>query len=251
MKHKKIILKYNIKKIFLLALIIILSFSIYKIVIFMVELHHSNKENKEINDKVIQDKVINEELGGQEVIEEINFDKLLEINPDTKGWIRYNKINYPVVQTDNNNYYLIHSFKKNKNELGSVFIDYRNTAFNDKNTVIYGHNAINGKMFGALAYLLKKNFYNENKVIEIIDLDKNKINYQIFSYYIIEEENYYIKTTFNDDEEYQTFLNTIRNRSIKKINITPSINDQILTLSTCYGSGNTTKRIVVHAKRIK
>lgn len=250
MKKKNLKLTRKAKMILIIVLTLILSFSIYKLASYFIDYYNDSNDTKKIKEQVIK-KPSNTEESEEEVKEEIiDFNKLLEINGDIKGWIKYNKISQPIVQTNDNSYYLEHSFKKKKNQLGSIFMDYRNTSLDDKNVVIYGHNGINGKMFGTLAYLFKKNFYADNKEIEIIDINDSKIKYQIFSYYVIEEENYYITTSFNSDEDYQRFLDTVKSRSKRKINIDVSTTDRILTLSTCYGSGNTTKRIVVHAKRV-
>lgn len=250
MKKKSVRLTKRARIILIVVLSLILSFSIYKIVSFIIDYHNNDNDTKEIKEQVINKPSHTEESENKDEEENIDFSKLLKINSDIKGWIKYNKISHPVVQTNDNDYYLNHSFKKKKSQLGSIFMDYRNVSLDDRNVVIYGHNAINGKMFGTLAYLLKRDFYNKNKDIEITDINDNKIKYQIFSYYVIEEENYYITTSFSSDEEYQKFINTIKGRSKRKIDIDVSASDKILTLSTCYGSGNTTKRIVVHAKRV-
>jgi len=132
---------------------------------------------------------------------------------------RYNneKINYPVVQSKNNEYYLTRDFYKKYNQAGSIFMDYRNNSFDDKNVVLYGHSMLDNSMFGSLQDIFKTNFFDkeENNIIELRDLDNNILKYQIFSYYIIEKEEYYITTSFKNDKEYLTFLNTLKNRSYK------------------------------------
>ena len=91
---------------------------------------------------------------------EVDFTELLNKNPDTVAWIQVKgtNINYPVVQTTNNTYYLNHAFDKTSNEAGWVFMDYRNDSINfDSNTILYAHSRINGTMFGSL-----KNIFNSN-----------------------------------------------------------------------------------------
>ena len=107
-----------------------------------------------------------------------------------------------------------------------------------------------GSMFGSLEDVYKKDFFSNenNKYIKIIDTNNNELTYQIFSYYIIEKEDYYITTEFSDSNQYMEFINTIKNRRKKSFDIEVGVNDKILTLSTCYGFGNTTKRKVIHAK---
>lgn len=182
----------------------------------------------------------------------INFPELLKKNNDTIAWINVNNtnINYPVVQTTNNSYYLNHSFDKTTNEAGWVFMDYRNNKdFKNKNTIIYAHSRLNKTMFGSLSKVLKESWYKnkDNHIIRISTPTENS-SWQIFSVYKIKSETYYITTDFNTDNEYEKFLTTIKNRSKYNFNTNISTNDKIITLSTCYSN---TERTVVHAKLIK
>ena len=80
---------------------------------------------------------------------DVNLNELRKINSDTKGWIKVNgtNINYPFVQTSNNDYYLNRSFDKSLNKSGWVFMDYRNNLTNlDKNTILYAHGRVNRTM---------------------------------------------------------------------------------------------------------
>lgn len=249
---KKFYLKKHVKIFFILILLGVFIFSGFKIFSYY---HDTNKNNKE-NEKLINDviKVVEDENNKSGVKTIVDFNELLERNKDTKGWIRYNneKINYPVVQSKDNEYYLTRDFYKKYNQAGSIFMDYRNISFNDKNVVLYGHSMLDNSMFGSLQDIFKENFFDkeENKIIMLRDLDNNILKYQIFSYYIIEKEEYYITTSFKNDKEYITFLNTLKNRSYKDFNINLDSEDKIITLSTCSGVEGTTKRKVVHAKRI-
>lgn len=183
---------------------------------------------------------------------DVDITELKEKNSDTVGWINVNNtnINYPFVQTKDNSYYLNHSFDKKYNEAGWVFLDYRNNKnLNNKNTILYAHSRLDKTMFGSLSKVLKSSWYN-NKDNHIIRLSTDTENtlWQIFSVYKIPEESYYITTNFNNNEEYNKFLNTIKQRSIHNFNTNLDTNDKILTLSTCYSD---TERTVVHAKLIK
>lgn len=183
---------------------------------------------------------------------DVDITKLKEKNKDTIGWINVNNtnINYPYVQTTNNSYYLNHSFDKSYNEAGWVFLDYRNNSnLDNKNTILYAHSRLDKTMFGSLSKTLKSTWYSnkDNHIIRISTETENTL-WQIFSVYKIPEESYYITTNFNSDDEYSTFLNTIKERSIYNFNTNLDINDKILTLSTCYSD---TERTVVHAKLIK
>lgn len=182
----------------------------------------------------------------------VDINALKSKNNDTIGWINVNNtnINYPYVQGKDNGYYLTHSYDKSYNEAGWVFLDYRNSStLSDKNNILYAHSRLDKTMFGSLSKTLKSNWYNnkDNHIIRLSTESENTM-WQIFSVYKIPEESYYITTNFNTDSEYETFLNTIKERSIHNFNTTLTVEDKILTLSTCYSD---TERTVVHAKLIK
>lgn len=182
---------------------------------------------------------------------DVDFSNLLNKNNDIIAWINLpgTNINYPVVQTNDNNYYLNHSLKKEYTDAGWIFMDYRNDNLNDKNTIIYGHSRINKTMFGSLRNVITKDWYNDkNNHIVRISTPSNNYLYHVFSTYKIETENYYLTTDFNSNIEYKEFLDTITNRSIFKFSDIPDENDKIITLSTC---SNNNYKIVLHAKLIK
>ena len=183
----------------------------------------------------------------------IDFTELLAQNPDTVGWLQVNntKIDYPVVQSSDNSYYLDHSFEKQYSGAGWIFADYRSNFTNlEKNTVIYGHGRKDNTMFGTLDDTLSSSWYTEpeNQIIKLSTPKKDML-WQIISIYTIPAESYYLTHTFESDETYNKFLNTITSRSIYDFNAKVTASDHILTLSTCLdNSGN---RIVVHAKLVK
>ena len=182
----------------------------------------------------------------------IDYSKLIEKNKDIIGWVKVNStnINYPVVQYSDNEYYLTHDLYKNYNGGGWVFLDYRNkNDFNNKNSIIYAHGRENKTMFGTLKNILNKEWYQnkDNYVIKTSSLSGSYV-WQVFSVYKTPNTNDYIKTNFNADSEYQTFLNLITKRSIYNFNTNVTINNKILTLSTCYDDNS---KVVLHAKLIK
>ena len=123
--------------------------------------------------------------------------KLENTNKDIVGWIQVNgtNINYPFVQTKDNDYYLNHSFNKDYNQAGWVFLDYRNNVNSfDKNTIIYAHSRLDKTMFGSLKNLLKSNWY-ENKNNHIIKLSTKNQNtlWQVFSVYHVPTTSDYLK----------------------------------------------------------
>ncbi len=158
---------------------------------------------------------------------------------------------YPVVKGTNNSFYLNHCFDKSNNSAGWIFADYRNKFDNtDKNIVIYGHNIRDGSMFGSMLNILNAKWYeNEENTNITLYTENEKCMYKVFSIYKIENEDYYIKTEFKDDNEFEGFIKNLKKRSIKDFNVDVSKDDNILTLSTC--ANNNKYRVVLHAKKVK
>ena len=182
----------------------------------------------------------------------VDFSELKNINSNTKGWIQVNgtNINYPFVQTNNNKYYLNHSFNNSWNEAGWVFLDYRNNINSlDKNTILYAHGRLDNTMFGSLRNILKSSWFNnlDNYIIKL-STEKENTLWQVFSVYKIPTTNDYIQTEFSSNEEFTNWTTMLINRSSYNFNTTVNENDNILTLSTCYDIKD---KVVLHAKLIK
>lgn len=106
-----------------------------------------------------------------------------------------------------------------------------------------------GSMFGSLKNILNEEWYNNTENMNITFLTENgNYIYKVFSIYKIESEDYYIKTNFKNDADYEKFLNIIKNRSIKNFDVKLNVDDKILTLSTC--ANNNKYRVVLQAKKL-
>lgn len=180
------------------------------------------------------------------------FEKLKEINNDTVGWLTVNntKIDYPVVQSSDNDYYLYRDYYKNKNRHGWIYMDYRNNIEDlSDNTIIFGHNLANQKMFGTLRYVTNPSWYKKssNQIITF-NTTKATMKWQIISIYKIPVTNDYLVANFASSEDKLNFLDMITQRSIYDFNATYDENTKIITLSTC--SNGSKDRLVVHAKLI-
>ena len=177
--------------IFFLVLLVLISLLIYS----LINLYNWYKDSKaikeeiaNINEIVTVTETTVEEKDKTEIIEskeeksspywdyikmnliDVDFRELKKTNSDIKGWIKVNgtNINYPFVQTTNNDYYLNHSITKQSNSAGWVFMDFRNNIKSfDKNTIIYAHARVNQYMFGTLKNTLKNSWLNnsDNHVI--------------------------------------------------------------------------------------
>ena len=277
-KYQKQIRKRNRPKLRFRKWVIVV-FLIFFLSVFLIsinQVYNWFKDNKEIDklaDNVIENTNIKEKKDNKNTekvnppedkandywdyikmnLLEVNFNNLIAKNSDAVGWIQVKgtNINYPIVKTTDNNFYLNHAFDKSKNEAGWVFMDYRNDAVNfNQNTIIYAHSRLTGSMFGSLKNILDSSWYSnkENHIIRLSTPTENTM-WQVFSVYTIPKESYYITPTFNTDEEYLEFLNTIKNRSEVEFSGTVNTSDKVLTLSTC--KDNFGNRIVMHAKLIK
>lgn len=179
------------------------------------------------------------------------FDRLLERNPDTVGWLQINdtQIDYPVVQASDNAYYLSRNYEGEPMEAGSIFMDFRNDASgHERNTIIYGHRMKNGSMFGDLKKVLDPAFFQSHRAFFYESLHQS-YRVDIFAVYYTTAEFNYIQTDFADDAEYASFLHTIQNHSLYATNETLAASDSILTLSTCdYTLDAKEGRLVIHGK---
>lgn len=263
------------RKKFLLLLLLIVIYVVYLLfsVTILIGWFIDSKKTKDISEKIEKSIVVEEvveakeeELVNPPVTKEsdywyytkqklmsVDFTKLKKINSDTIGWIQLQgtNINYPVVQTTDNSYYLSHSYNKENNTAGWVFMDYRNNATNlNNNTIIYAHSRNDGSMFGSLKTVLTKEWLN-NKQYHTVYFSTPYENtlWQVFSVYTTPSESYYITPTFKNKEDYTKFLITLKKRSIYNFPAELNVNDKILTLSTC--RDNYGNRIVLHAKLIK
>jgi len=181
------------------------------------------------------------------------FEDLLNKNSDTVAWLKVNNtdIDFPVVQSKDNEYYLNHNFKKKYNEIGWTFADYRNNFPElDDNTIMYGHTYRNSSLaFSSLKTVLNKSWYNneENHIIEFTT-EKKAMKFKIFSIYTVKNTNDYLKINMNE-EEFNKYIEKAKKRSIKNFKTEIIYGDKIITLSTCYNTSN--YRLVVHAKLIE
>lgn len=179
----------------------------------------------------------------------VNFDELLAINPDTVGWLRFYpepaQINYPLVQTDNNDLYLKKTFSANENTVGAIFLNYINHPdFNDKNTIIYGHRMKDNSMFHELEKYQEKSFWEENQYFYIYTPDGREITYQIYSAGIVKDISDSYKTEFLSTEEFDDFLETTKIAGAYDTGVQVNVHDLVVTLSTCTKESDDNRMVV-------
>lgn len=188
---------------------------------------------------------------GRMNLSEVHIPSLKKKNPDTVAWLSVDgtNINYPIVQTQDNEYYLNHGFDKKYRNSGWTFMDFRNhISMDDQNTIFYGHNLLNKTSFGSVSNIFTDSWYQQsNHTIWLLN-ESHKYLYRIFSVYYIDPEIYYLQTNMSKDS-YLNFLNTLKVRSVYSFDENISIDDKIITLSTC--TEDNQGRKVVHAKLIQ
>lgn len=170
--------------------------------------------------------------------------------PDLYGWITIpgTVINYPIMQTDDNDYYLDHSYTGTSLGAGSIFADYqcKPKLMDNRNLVIYGHHMSNNSMFYSLDLYLKESFFKSNNTIHIYTLD-GMYTYKVFSVYETNKYFPYIKTYFSTIGSFTDFAQMIKEQSIHNNDAFVFDKDsRILTLSTCTNRSED-GRLAVHA----
>lgn len=181
-----------------------------------------------------------------------NNNNLFNKYEDYRGWIKVDNTNidYPIVQGKDNSFYLDKDINKNYVSSGSIFMNYLNNGFNDENTILFGHHMRNKTMFAQLEKYKEKEFFQNDNDIKIEVENDKVLTYKVFSVYVTDDNDNYIKTNFDNKSEYKEFLDKIKNKSIYKSDINVDENDKIITLSTCSYEFDDA-RMVVHGKLLK
>ena len=170
---------------------------------------------------------------------EVDFKALREKNPDTVGWLYVGScgISYPIVQGEDNDYYMNHTFEGTVNSSGAIIMDYRDDKYlKDWNTFIYGHNMKNGSMFGSLKKLLKDETLYDSDPYIYVYLPGYIYRYKIFSYYKDKPDSkmYWTADTL---QEYRQYIRDALSLSVRDLGVETSEENNMVTLVTCSGSG--------------
>ena len=177
---------------------------------------------------------------------EIDLNALREENEDVIGWIIIpdTRINYPLLQWTDNEFYLDHTWKQTRNPAGSIFMDYQNSAdFDQFNTIIYGHNIMNGDMFGSLHSYRTLDYLQQHPYVYIVT-DEGVMRFDVFAAQFAGIETIVYGLNIESEQKKKEFLRYVQDYSSVETELSPTIEDKFLTLSTCTG-GNNEKRMVV------
>ncbi|MBR2668221.1 MAG: class B sortase [Solobacterium sp.] len=184
---------------------------------------------------VIRKEVKNDNTDTVEIDDSVDFEALEEINPDIVAWITLedSMINYPVVQGEDNAYYLEHLFTRKVNHLGCVFMDYRTAAdFSDYHTPLYAHHSQNGAMFAGIEKYKAQSFYETHKKIRL-QTPAGEYTLEPYTGLVLNAEVDFLQLNFNSPEEFVRYANQWNNDSTFASGITITEDDRIVTLITC------------------
>lgn len=172
----------------------------------------------------------------------INFDFLRGENEDIIGWIMVDgtMIDYPILyDTTYNLYYLSHNYEGTSTGYGSIFVLGENSSdFSDFNTVVYGHNMLDGRMFAQLHKFRDKTFFDSHGQIVIYTPDR-QLTYQVFAAYRRDNLDIIANNDFSTEELREQYIESIYAQTELALfnpayEVTAS--DRIITLSTCIGN---------------
>lgn len=258
MKDKK-----NTKKLIIRLLFLVFIISTLVFIFFVFNKYKNKKENEELkkifnNDEIVENQIVENVIINNERIEKVK--ELQKENQDIIGWLEINNsnISYPVMQGQDNDYYMTHNYKKEYSKDGSLFLD-KDYDWNlpSTNLLIYGHNNIGStEMFAELIKYKEKEYYNTHKIIRFTT-NKEDAEYEIISvflsriYYKSEQNvfRYYYFINANTEEEFNNYIKNCKKASLYDTGFTAKYGDALLTLSTC--SYHTKDgRLAVVAKKI-
>ena len=181
------------------------------------------------------------------------FDQLELVYNGIVAWIKIDgtNVDYPVMYSGDNTYYLTHTSVGTINSAGAIFLEEQNNKdLSDSHILIYGHNMKNGAMFAPVIDYVNGgyNFFNEHRFITL-DTREGTTTYEIFSVQETDSSSNVYTVGFWPGENFNNFLQGIKNSSSYDTGVSVNGNDQVISLSTCTNVGE--GRVLLHAKRVK
>ncbi len=244
--------------IILIAAAVILIIALWRLIPQMMDYRQSNAEYEELQGEVV-DLGTDEEreysnLSPSDYYEwgsvQIDFNALRQINPDVVAWIRFDNtdeinVDYPILHSYDNDTYLRTDLYGNYHTAGSIFLEAANKSdLSDIYNIIYGHNMRNGSMFGTLRkYRDDSDFYEANRYFTIYT-PNGAYRYEIFGYAEVDEDSEIYTVGYAPDAAYQRLINVMLSTSLRNTGIVPTVDQRIVTLSTCTASGDEYRFVV-------
>lgn len=235
--------KSFIRNIITICLIIVICICGYKI---YSKLYEYKKADNIYNDLRKEKNYTNKNSSNKTNKNKENSIDFSHINKDFVCWIniKNTNIDYPVVQGDDNSYYLHRDIYENYLYAGTTFLDYRNNYNDSKNLIVYGHNMKNTTMFSELEKFKKEDFFNSNPTITLTNKNGER-HFKAFAVLLVDKNYDYRVPDFKNDEEYNKFLNKICDESMFKVKDKPTSSDKIMTLTTCSYEFKNARTVVI------
>lgn len=257
-------MKKRLSKLLPFVYLAVFLYSCYLLVQYLytyVESASSLKDTQQIYETALEDTkqlAVAEETSQEHSLGEYSmrrqFEKLHKVNEDIVGWVSVEgtKLHNPILQAEDNDYYLNRNFTRESSRAGSVFMDFRNDIQDmSQNTVLYGHAMRNDTMFGSLKKFGEQDYADAHPII-YVDTLYDGYDIEVFAAYETTIDFYYIETDFQTNEEFSEFLGEVEARSLIDMPVEVGPEDRIVTLSTCNNSVNSKdKRYVVQGKLVK
>ncbi len=183
-------------------------------------------------------------LPGQEEEVFTGWDKLAGMNQEVVGWISLQTgAEYPILQGKDNAYYLDHDIYGFSNSLGAIFMHYANNPdFSDVHTIIYGHNTVDGSMFGDNDRYLEPAFWEKHPDFTIFTREAKR-TYRIWNVMKVEDAGEAYTRLFPEDAVFETYVRDMEKLNRLETDQVPQVGDQLVSLSTC--CDHATRRLVI------
>lgn len=252
--------KHSKKSVLTFKILAIIFITLFIIGIIYITFNYINSNNnKSLYKNIESTSQKDNDIPSKDITE--NMQKVINLRQENQniiGWIQIDNtiIDYPILQATDNNYYLTHNYKKENSKYGSIFAKCEcNIQDNNSNVIIYGHNMKDEQMFNTLLKYEDKNFYNEHKEIKvateneeskysIVSVFKSRVFYQ-------DEKNvfrYYNYTKFENEEEYNTFIENCKKIQLYDTGASAKYGEQLITLITCEYSQENGRMVIVAKK---
>ncbi len=223
----------------LLVVILILAIAALVVRVIIIKSEQADKEQTEIIQSAKPDES-----------EEGNFlADALKINEDTVAWltIEDTEIDFPIVQSDDNEFYLTHGFDKSEYERGCPFLDYRNSSdFGDFNSIIYGHNWSNKYVFAPLLNFREQDYFDSHPSGTLV-LPDEKCTIRFIACAVVENDSFIYSVSHPAESDRLLYLNELSECAVTSAEFEPEslVNARLVVLSTCSDDYDTARTVLV------
>lgn len=242
-------------------LLIVLLFSLYKLIRLLVDYRENAERNARVAEISLQSPspppsflpAAQETPPPSEIPITVDWDALREINKDAVAWL-YSEgtpINYPVVQAKDNDYYLTRGADGKKSTAGALFFDCRNNvAAPDANLIVYGHRMKDDSMFGTIPDYAERRYYEQHPIMYLLT-EAQCYRVEIFACRTVRSDMKYFETSFESEAKYRSYLAKAMSQSYWATDITIDAIDTAITLVTCSTYAHADDpRLLVHGRLV-